>query len=378
VPGLSLIFRRHRFPLPGLEVIVQWLLHLSGAHPQLPQAEAEAAFASCGLPVRLETIGPRLLQATLLGAGEEAEQALRRALDRLGFTHEANRSLFVCAREQEALLEAARAHPEGVQDRDGQVLRFMVRAEYPAAAPAQGLGRQSTARVLGQAWSPPGIVDLEHPERVIRAWITESQVLVGEQAWQIDRAGFQARAPKNRPYFSPVSGHPVLMRAIANLARVPPGGLVYDPLVGTGGILLEAGLAGMRIVGSDSDPGMVQGARENLQRYGLDDHTLFLCDVREAAERFLLSTGRPHADGIVTDLPYGQSSTTAGADPAEVAHWTLQAASRLLPTGARLVIGTPQSQWLHGSGALGFMAEAQFDVRVHKSLTRSYFVLRRQ
>lgn len=133
----------------------------------------------------------------------------------------------------------------------------------------------------------------------------------------------------------------------------------------------------MRVAGSDNDPTMIQGARTNLHKFGLNDPTLFLCDIREAPERFLLATGRPHPDGIATDLPYGQSSSTGGTPPVEVAQWTLQAAAVLLAPGRRLVIGTPQLDWLHGAETHGLIQEARYDVRVHKNLTRSYVVYQR-
>lgn len=354
------------------------LLHASGFHPSLPRAELEAAFAACGLDwVETQRLG-RVHAGLCTARAGPLEPALAQALDRLALTREADRFLFEADRGPEALLQSGRENPLPANPETGRPTRFVVRAEYTEPGlQGTGPGRAESERALGQALGATAQVDLHNPEAVVRAWIARDRVWVGVRLWAHDPAGYQARAPKNRPYFSPVSGQPALMRAAVNLARVAPGGLVYDPLAGTGGILLEAGLSGLNIAGSDNDPGMVQGTRENLQSHQIEPAALFLADVREAPERFLLVTGRPQADAIVTDLPYGQSSPTAGVAPEEVAHWALASAARLLPAGRRLVIGTPEAAWLSPAPGLGFVEENHFDVRVHKSLTRSYYVLRR-
>ncbi len=371
------LFRRHRFPLTGLGPGVRLILHGSGIHPSLPDAEVEATFAASALTwVETKRYGRVRLGACNHEAGRLAH-ALPPALRRLALTREVDRFLFEARREPEALLQTGRDHPLP-SDAEGAAPRFVVRAEYTEPGLQEsGMGRVETQRVLGQALGATAQVDLHDPEIRVRAWIARDRVVVGLQMWKHDAAGYQDRAPKNRPYFSPVSGQPALMRAVVNLARVPAGGLVYDPLSGTGGILLEGALAGLQVAGSDNDPGMVQGTRENLQRHGIEPAALFLADVREAPQRFLLVTGRAHPDAVVTDLPYGQSSPTRGAEPVEVAHWTLASAARLLPPGHRLVIGTPDPDWLAPAPGLGFSEEKHFDVRVHKSLTRSYYVLRR-
>lgn len=338
-------------------------------------AELAAVLQASGFGLQVGRQAGRVIVADVEQTGGRG--MLGPALKRLALTHEISLFLFEAPRDAQSLEEAAQAYSLQDGGEGKEPVRFAVRAEYTQPGHREGLGRMETERLLGQALSGPAQVDLKNPQQVVRAWIGREEIWVGKRLWRVDGTGFQARAPKNRPFFSPVSGHPALMRAVANLAGVPVGSLVYDPLTGTGGILLEAGLAGLSVVGSDQDPAMVQGTRENLQRFGVEPQALFVADVRDAPDRFLLTTGRTHADAVVTDLPYGQASTTVGAWPEEVAEWTLRSAARLLPAGGRLVIGTPQDPWLAPAAGLGFEPEFSFAVRIHKSLTRSYHVLRR-
>lgn len=352
------------------------LAHLSGAHPTLPVAELESVLNASGHALHVTDHAGRVVRFDVQAS--KGPGTVRAAIGRLALTREVTAFLFEAARDASSLEEAAKMHPLQGPGGDEEPVRFAVRAQYTQPG-LQGdrLGRLETERLLGQALAGPAHVDLKDPRFVVRAWIGEDRVWVGRLLWRSDAAGYEKRAPKNRPYFSPVSGHPALMRAVANLAGVAAGGLVYDPLAGTGGILLEAGLAGLNVVGSDQDPAMVQGTRENLQRFGVTPQALFVADVRDAPDRFLLATGLTRADAVVTDLPYGQASTTAGALPQDVAQWTLTTASRLLAPGGRLVIGSPQDAWLSSANELGFRPERSFAVRIHKSLTRSYHVFRR-
>ena len=71
----------------------------------------------------------------------------------------------------------------------------------------------------------------------------------------------------DRPFFQPVSLEPRLARLMISLGHrsdTEPT-TVIDPFCGTGGIAIEAMLAGLNVLASDLDPKMVKGTKENLQ-----------------------------------------------------------------------------------------------------------------
>ena len=112
------------------------------------------------------------------------------------------------------------------------------------------------------------------------------------------------RAPHNRPCFHPSSLVPTLARALINLSRAVEGDTLYDPFCGPGGILIEAGLMGIRVVGSDYNPAMIECAKQNLEHYGIKDYQLRVCDARELCFNDF--------DVIATDPPYGRYSKVHG------------------------------------------------------------------
>ncbi len=91
---------------------------------------------------------------------------------------------------------------------------------------------------------------------------------------------------------------PRLARALVNISLVCPGERLLDPFSGTGGILLEASLVGAHATGSDIDPCMVSGSRENVPGADLVRADTGALPFRDAS-----------IDAVVTDLPYGQSSS---------------------------------------------------------------------
>lgn len=344
------------------------LVSRSLEHPTLPDAEFGAVMDAEGLKWSPGDTMGRLR----IGDVEGDLVAFRRAIERLAMTHEVTELWIHTDAGPSHLSAAARAHPLP----DAQP--FVVRAERVSPDSPRGpMTRGDVERTLGAAWEGQAPVSLDAPERVVRVWLDDEDALIGERLWACDRAGFDARASKNRPFFSPVSGHPRWMRAIVNLARVSRGATVYDPLCGTGGIVLEAALSGMRAIGSDIDPEMVEGTNQNLKHYEAAPEALFQSDVREAPDRLADVLRLPAVDAVVTDLPYGQSASTTGAEPADVAEWTLETAARVVAPGGHVVIGAADEAWLRRPPSVLERLES-FDLRVHKSLTRTYVVYRRQ
>src|SRR5437667_7946252 len=75
-------------------------------------------------------------------------------------------------------------------------------------------------------------------------------------------------------------------------------GTVLDPFCGTGGVLLEAAVLGLRGVGFDRERGMVRGSRTSL-RSSADALDLAIADAGQL-------TLRPGSvNGIATDTRYG-------------------------------------------------------------------------
>ena len=248
-------------------------------------------------------------------------------------------------------------------------------------------------------------VDLEHPDSTILCFElmgaseksvgasersiesserSKQKYLVGLEISRVDqRRGFNKRKPKYRPYFHPTSMHPKIARLLVNLARVKQGSVLLDPLCGTGGILIEAGLMGLKIMGRDIDERMVDGCIRNLDFYGLKG------DIRvgdalkpdgksqgmngEFPGKFpKADTEFPKADAIVTDLPYARSSFVTEKNLMEFYNKFISSAGKMIGPGKYLVLVVP-SEYYPEMGE--FDVREIYNLRIHKSLTRRIFVL---
>ena len=212
-------------------------------------------------------------------------------------------------------------------------------------------------------------VDLDDPDHELRAAFAADVCVLGWQVAERD-GGFGARAPTDRPFFQPGSMAPVDARAYVNLAAGPalPDATVLDPMCGTGGLLLEAGLVGARPLGADAQWKMARGTATNLAHFLPGSRW----DVVRGDATALPFDGGV-ADAVVVDAPYGRQSKIAGHRLERLVDGALAEAARLAP---RCVLVADRS-WSTAASDAGWELDARFQRPVHGSLTRHIHVLNR-
>ncbi|SEG02116.1 N2-methylguanosine tRNA methyltransferase [Halobellus limi] len=212
-------------------------------------------------------------------------------------------------------------------------------------------------------------VDLDDPDHELRVCFSEDVCLLGWAVAERD-AAFGSRTPTDRPFFQPGSMAPMDARAYVNLAAGPslPDATVLDPMCGTGGLLIEAGLVGARVVGSDAQWKMTRGAAENLDHYLPDSRW----DVvrGDATE---LPFADDVADAVVFDAPYGRQSKIAGHELADLVGGALAEAARVAPA----CVLVADRSWESLAEDAGWTVRERFERRVHGSLVRHVHVLER-
>jgi tRNA (guanine10-N2)-dimethyltransferase len=225
----------------------------------------------------------------------------------------------------------------------------------------------STRRVeeeLGSVLVDRGFdVDLDDPDHVLCVWFSGGTCLLG---WRVAESvrDFATRRPTDRPFFQPGSMDPLDARWAANVAGAGPGDRIVDPMCGTGGLLIEAGLVGSDVVGLDTQWKMTRGARENLRAY-VDE-----CEVLRG-DATALPFGDGVADGVVVDVPYGRQSKVATHSLSDLVSGALSEAARIAP-GAVVVA---DRSWADAATDAGWTVAERFERRVHGSLTRHIHVL---
>lgn len=131
----------------------------------------------------------------------------------------------------------------------------------------------------------------------------------GRLIQESDRHAIDVFDLKKRLYIGTTSMDAELSLLMCNLAKIKYGSIVYDPFVGTGGLLLSSAHFGAFAVGSDIDGRQLRGKdginiQSNIQQYGLKDHVLdtFICDITCHPLRYI---NNGLFDAIITDPPYG-------------------------------------------------------------------------
>ncbi|HIJ00023.1 MAG: tRNA (guanine10-N2)-dimethyltransferase [Candidatus Methanomethylophilaceae archaeon] len=327
-----------------------FLFELSGEHPSMPLAEA-LTLISIHSPLRMIEIGPGYL------VSEMERGALDTIAERVALTHRIGCHLFTC-HPSELLIRAKRIRlPEGT---------FSIRLKrFGGSMPS--IQPNDIIRKLGAIFASSNKVDLENPSLEVRVFVSD-RISVHIVEKTIDRASMDSRKVALRPYFSPISLHPRYARALVNLTGAKKGERVLDPFCGTGGILLEAADMGLIPIASDISKDMVDGCRENLEHFGYELYEDAVCDVADIADIF----GK--VDAVVTDPPYGRSTSTGGEPLDELYTRALSASHRVLNCGGSIGIALPHEM----SKTKGFRDQYHFSQKVHRSLTRHYHVLRKK
>lgn len=313
------------------------LFELSGEHPDLPVAE-------------LGCVGTVLDTRTQVAVAECPDPE---ATGRLALTHVVMEYLGECEPTREAFADLL--HDLAITT----AKPFAGRAKKIQGS-RMDASHLELERMIGSHIAGP--VSLREPVEEYRVVASEDRCYFGRVILRIDRGGFDFRNPMRRPFFHPGVMMPRMARALVNISLVAPGELVFDPFCGTGGILLEAREIGVRVLGSDFDPAMVAGYRQNLPGSEVmiaDATAVPICD---------------HAlDAVVTDLPYGQSVRIRAESMDRLYDGSLAEIRRILMPGRRAVVVTHRD--IADIAARHFTVLQEHEQRVHKSLTRRILVL---
>ncbi len=226
---------------------------------------------------------------------------------------------------------------------------------------------QKVVKILASIYTKNNEVCLEKPKNEIRAVITDEKIYVGLKLFEINRSVFEERKVQYRPFFSPISLHPKVALGLVNLSCVQTGETLLDPFCGTGGILLEAGLIDIKLVGSDIEEKMIEGCKLTLEEYGIKDFDLLCDDIGNLSSKIGL------VDAVVTDFPYGKSTTTKGEDMTNLYNRAFESIQKVLKKGKRAVIGLPNKKSIKVAEEYFTLIETH-EFRAHKSLTRYFAV----
>ncbi|MFW9906971.1 MAG: methyltransferase domain-containing protein [Candidatus Thorarchaeota archaeon] len=206
-------------------------------------------------------------------------------------------------------------------------------------------------------------VDLRTPNLNILVIILAGLFLVCKSTESKLRHLLRAREPGKKPFFHPSMMNSILARTMCNLAGIRPGNTVLDPFCGGGGILCEAAYIGASVVGIDKNWKLLEGARMNLSAIK-SKYSLIQADALHLPVQTV--------NHIVTDPPYGRSSSTRGAEARELFDSLLRKAPSILQSrGENLCVCASSDMGLSGMiKDAGFCIGYDIKITVHSGLVR--------
>jgi tRNA (guanine10-N2)-dimethyltransferase len=215
--------------------------------------------------------------------------------------------------------------------------------------------------------APQAKVNLKCPDRTFIGIVTEKKLVFGLKLTEIQSRTFSERRPRRKPFFHPSAMPSKLARCMVNLAHGKAEELLLDPFCGTGTSLIEATYIGCRAIGVDAQRRMILGCRKNLRHFNISPEGLIWADAR----RLPLFK----VDCVVTDPPYGRSSSTLKSTTKQLVQDVLVSAHSLLGVGQRICIASPKTLNISALGvSLGYKHMESHFAYVHRTLTREIAV----
>ena len=224
------------------------------------------------------------------------------------------------------------------------------------------LNSEKTIVLIGEKISKKNKTELNNPEITV-LFYQNKEFIISLKDWDTGYKKCLRHHISHRPYFSPISIHPRIARAMVNLSNCDVNKPLIDPFCGTGGILIEGADMGLDVIGIDLKEKMVEYSKGNLKHYGFEGN-LITSDFEEITNQNFSS--------IVCDPPYGIASTTGGENIENLMKRSLDIFQKKLSKGQRLVIAVSSTEIVKHQN---LKLLHKFEWYIHKSLTRNIIVL---
>lgn len=335
----------------------------SQEHPELPLAELRAVMECEDIDAEVDSITEGLVILKDISK-EDFESYYRILIRRLGYTHEVHE--FIAKANIDNLDEVvSRIEWSDYIDETFAVRVKRIRTELDTVDCERKIG------TLILENSNDIKVNLSKPKSLVRVVAHGNDLYLSIERMKLNKKHFEDSKPHKRPFFYPGSMNPKLARCMVNLSRIKEGQLLLDPFCGTGGILIEAGLIGCKLVGCDIYWKMQNGTAINLDHYGITDYRTFHLDVRELKMY-------EKVDSVVTDPPYGISTSTGDVDDEGIFMEFFRVIYDNMKDDAYLCMASPHYIDLKPMvDEVGFVIVEQYAIKMHRSLTRIISVIRK-
>jgi tRNA (guanine10-N2)-dimethyltransferase len=334
---------------------------LSGEHESLPLSELKAILETANFSYE---VLEKLDQVIRLKANPDCVEVLKH---KAAFTRLCALELVNCRAEITAIVKAVGAidFDKVLKEDESFAVRVKHVREYSSEIDGMALEKKLGELVLANV--SKARVNLKKPDKTFSGILTNENFVFGVKLGEIAPKPFVERRPRKKPFFHPSAMQAKLARCMVNLTKPKIKDLVLDPFCGTGSTLIEAALIGCRVLGVDIQRRMAKGTVKNLAHFKIKPEGIIIADTRN------LPISK--ADCVVTDPPYGISSTTLKRTTSQLVEELLTSVYKILDKGQRVCLASPKTLKIAKVGeALGYKHLESHLVYVHRSLTREVVV----
>lgn len=325
----------------------KYLLELGGENIDLGKYEALELFKFKKYSPKLEIDNGRII---IISTTKKIEKTL---INRLSMTKRISNIIFTSTKNK---IQSILSELENINLGDKS---FAIRQ-----IGANNLNSRKTAILIGEKISKKNKTELNNPDITVLFYQNNGfYISLCNKNWDTGYKKCLRHHISHRPYFSPISIHPRIARAMVNLSNCNEKEPLIDPFCGTGGVLIEAADMGLEVTGIDLKEKMVEYSKGNLKHYGFKGN-LINSDFGEITNQSFSS--------IVCDPPYGIASTTGGENIKDLMERSLDVFQRKLNRGQRLVIAVSNPDIIKHPN---LKLLNKFEWYIHKSLTRNIIVL---
>ena len=324
----------------------KYLLELGGENTELGKYEALELLKFKNYKPRIEIDHGKII---ILSTSKLVESEV---ISRLAMTRRISHIIFTSDKESlEDILE-------DLNEIDIGTKRFAIRQIN-----SKNVDKKSTV-MIGEKISSKNKIDLDKPEVKVLFYRNDLfYISLNQSGWETGYKKCLEHHISNRPYFSPISIHPRIARAMVNLSNCDKNETVIDPFCGTGGILIEGADMGLKIIGIDLKEKMIEYTKGNLKHYG------FKGQLKNSDFDKINSF---NFDSIVCDPPYGIASTSGGENISDLMNRCLGEFQKSMLKKQRLVIAVSNPELIRNQN---LTLLKKFEWYIHKSLTRYVMVL---
>ena len=208
-------------------------------------------------------------------------------------------------------------------------------------------------------------VSLKQPDYVLTLFVGKDSAHLSETYSSGLYKSLEQIGRKNRPFFHPSMMNTILARIMCNIATIMPSHTLLDPFCGGGGILVESAKIGLRVIGIDTNWHLLSGARRNLLTVSHSNFSLIQADSKNLPLSDI--------DYIVTDPPYGRTSSTRGTETKRLVSKFLGYIANWKSSPIICICSDAKMNLESLFQDLGGCVQYQIQIPVHRSLTREIF-----